>query len=91
VFNRATEVLGADGAEILMVHLPPGGWPNLATKQDVLAQKQDMQALERSLKRDLSELEHRMRSFTLRAILGANLGMAVAFGGIAFAAAGIGS
>ncbi len=84
LFNRATEVLGQEEAEILMAHLPPGGWANLATKQDLLG-------LEQGLRRDVLEAEHRVKAYTLRTILGANLGMAVAFGGIAFTAAGLGS
>ena len=34
--NRAVEVFGEEEADILMAHLPPGGWSNLATKQDLL-------------------------------------------------------
>jgi hypothetical protein len=36
LYNRAVEVLGEEEATILMAHLPPGGWSNLATKQDLL-------------------------------------------------------
>jgi hypothetical protein len=57
-------------------HLPPGGYPNLATKQDLLD-------LERRIVGEL-------KSFTLRTILTANIGMAAAFAAIAFTAAGIG-
>ena len=49
----------------LMAHLPPGGYPNLATKQDLL----DM---ERRLKSDL-------KIFVLWTILTANLGLAGLF------------
>jgi len=51
--------------EILMAHLPPGGYPNLATKQDLL----DM---ERRLKSDL-------KLFVLWTILTANLALAGLF------------
>ncbi len=95
LFNRATEVLGSEEAEILMAHLPPGGWPNLATKQDVLAIRQelmqDVDSLREDMKRELSTLEQHLKAYTLRTILGANLGMAAAFGAIAFTAAGVGS
>jgi hypothetical protein len=77
-YNRAVEVFGEEEATILMAHLPPGGWPNLATKQDLLQLRQDMQ-----------QLEGRLKSYVLRTILTANLTMAVAFAGIAFAAAGL--
>jgi hypothetical protein len=59
-----------------MAHLPPGGYPNLATKQDLLD-------LERRIVGEL-------KSFTLRTILTANIGMAAAFAAIAFTAAGAG-
>ena len=35
-YNKAVEVFGEEEATILMAHLPPGGWSNLATKQDLL-------------------------------------------------------
>lgn len=35
-YNRAVEVFGEEEAKVLMAHLPPGGWSNLATKQDLL-------------------------------------------------------
>ena len=63
-------------------HLPPGGWPNLATKQDLLQLRQDMQ-------QGFLGLETRLKSYVLRTVLTANLSMAVAFAGIAFAAAGL--
>jgi hypothetical protein len=78
-YNRAVEVFGEEEATILMAHLPPGGWSNLATKQDLLRVEQD-----------LLQLETRLKSHVLRTILTANLSMAVAFAGIAFAAAGLG-
>ena len=65
LYNRAVKVLGEEEAEILMAHLPPGGYPNLATKQDLL----DM---ERRLKSDL-------KVFVLWTILTANLGLAGLF------------
>ena len=82
-YNRAVEIFGEEEATILMAHLPPGGWPNLATKQDVLQLRQDME-------QGFLHLETRLKSYVLRTILTANLTMAVAFGGIAFAAAGLG-
>lgn len=36
LYNRVVEVLGEEEAIILMAHLPPGGYPNFATKQDLL-------------------------------------------------------
>jgi hypothetical protein len=78
-YNRAVEVFGEEEATILMAHLPPGGWPNLATRQDLLQLRQDM-------KRDLQILEGRMRSHMLRTVLTVNLSISAAFAGIVIAA-----
>ena len=37
MFNTLTEVMGQDDAETLMEHLPPSGWANVATKNDLKA------------------------------------------------------
>ncbi|MYK76559.1 MAG: hypothetical protein F4016_06450, partial [Acidimicrobiaceae bacterium] len=37
IFNTLAEVMGQDDAEILMQHLPPSGWDNVATKEDLRA------------------------------------------------------
>ncbi|HEX2031163.1 MAG TPA: hypothetical protein VHL78_07160 [Actinomycetota bacterium] len=84
LFNRAAEVLGQEEAEILMAHLPPGGWPNLATKQDILSLRQELLALE-------PRIVGQLKAYTLRTVLVANLGMVGVFAGIAFTAAGFGS
>lgn len=58
-----------------MAHLPPGGYPNLATKQDIIQLRGE---LEKSIRRVKSEL----KSFTLWTILTVNLALALAFAGI---------
>lgn len=71
-----------------IAHLPPGGYPNLATKQDILDLRQWIMDRERLLK---AEIVGELKSFTLRTILAANLAMAGVFAAIAFTAAGLGS
>ena len=35
LFNTLTELMGTDDAETLMEQLPPSGWDNVATKDDL--------------------------------------------------------
>lgn len=42
--KRLEEVLDPDTAATLMAHLPPGGWSNLATKQDLLELRSDLKS-----------------------------------------------
>lgn len=37
MFNTLAEVMGQDDAETLMEHLPPSGWGNVSTKEDLRA------------------------------------------------------
>ena len=78
LYTRAIKVLGEEEAEILMAHLPPGGYPNLATKQDIVM-----------LRQELRQLRSDLKGFTLWTILVANLVLAGTFAGIAFGTAGL--
>jgi hypothetical protein len=75
LFTKAIEILGEREATILMAHLPPGGWSNLATKQDVL----------QSERRVVAEL----KAHTFKTVLLTNLALAIAFAVMAFKAAGL--
>ena len=44
MFNTLAEVMGQDDAETLMQHLPPSGWDNVATKEDLRAGFAEIQA-----------------------------------------------
>lgn len=47
--DRLEEVLGVEDADTLMRHLPPSGWAELATKQDVDMLRGEMQVLRHEL------------------------------------------
>lgn len=42
--RRLSEVIGPEGADTLMAHLPPVTWQDVATKQDVSALGSDLRA-----------------------------------------------
>ncbi|MDE0160627.1 MAG: hypothetical protein OXL98_02740, partial [Acidimicrobiaceae bacterium] len=44
MFDTLAEVMGQDEAETLMEHLPPSGWANVATKEDLRAGFAEVQA-----------------------------------------------
>ncbi len=44
LFVKLEEVIGAEEATTLMEHLPPGGYTELATKQDLEALKHELLA-----------------------------------------------
>jgi hypothetical protein len=57
LFQKLEEKLGPDEAAILMEHLPPVGWGEVATKRDLevhqAATKRDLEAHQLATKRDL--------------------------------------
>lgn len=76
LYNRLQEVLGSDEASELMALLPPVGWADVATKQD-------LKQMEDRIDAKLSRLETKM----FRSILIANSTSLLTMAGLAFAAA----
>lgn len=54
--RRLAEVLGEEEAETLMSQLPPYDWPQVATKQDLDALRDEMGRLRTELRGEISEL-----------------------------------
>jgi hypothetical protein len=62
LFRKLEELLGPEDATTLIDSLPPGGWENVATKDDVRAVQGELQVLGAELRQEMAEMENRLAS-----------------------------
>jgi hypothetical protein len=87
MYSRLEAVLGHDEATMLMEHLPPVGWADVATKRDLDVLGGEMRSeiglLRAEFRADLAHLEKRMLWAIVTGIVASNVTIA----GLAFGAA----
>lgn len=69
LYRKLEELLGPEEAGTLMDHLPPGGFGNLATKDDIHVLRADLESLEHRLTAKMEQLARRLVMWTSTMVL----------------------
>jgi len=82
-YRKLDELMGPQEATTLMELLPPVGWADVATKQDLTVLRTDLEALRHDLRAEMERLARRVIMWTSSVVV-AGMGVAFAAGGLAF-------
>ena len=86
LYNALEQSLGPAPAAILMAHLPPVGWVELATKADLAAVRADVVELRGELKAEIADLRSEVHSL-LPKVITANIAAMLSVAGLVVAVA----
>ncbi len=80
-------VIGKGAAETIMTLLPPVGWADVATKQDLRVLETRMEARMEAMESRMEAMESRLTASIMRTALTVNIPSVLAAVGLSFAAA----
>ncbi len=95
LYDTLEASLGSRGAAILMAHLPPTGWSDLATRQDLEAVRSELKGGMAELRGEVAELRGEMAELRgevrsqLPKLIAANIASMLGVAGLVLAAASL--
>jgi len=92
LFDLLESGIGSRGAALLMTYLPPTGWADLATKQDLRVLDSDLRALGSELRGEMAELRAELKGemkAQLPKLIAANIASMVGVAGLVLAAGAV--